>query len=687
MEKTSRKTISQKPNEVKARLEELRRQIGQHDYNYYVLSRPTVTDREYDALYKELLELEDEFPSLISEDSPTQRVPDQPEEQFEKVAHRRPMLSLSNSYSPEDILAFDERVKKFLGKDKPICYFVEPKLDGLAIELVYENGLLKSALTRGDGVVGENVLSNVKTIRSIPLRLPAAESIKVFEVRGEILMFKEDFKKLNEAQQEEGEVPFANPRNAAAGTIRQLDPRITAKRPLRFFGYAAGEYDSKLKFKTHEELEEKILSLGIPTLLKQKIKVGRKEISLTHSCEDAQQAVEYYHQIHEIRHHLPFDIDGVVVKVNDLHLQDELGFVARSPRWATAAKFEPEQAETQIEEIVVQVGRTGALTPVAIMKPVEVGGVTVTNATLHNQDEIDRKDIRVGDFVVIQRAGDVIPEVVRVITEKRKSSSKPFTIPRKCPVCGKPAEKNEGEAVLRCVNPVCEARLKESLKHFIARRAMNLEGLGDKLIDALVDAGLVKSFSDIYKLTHKNLIGLERQGEKSVQNILDSIEKSRKTTLDRFLFALGIRFVGEQTAKDIVSHFGSLDEIMKASEEELQNVDGVGERVAHSLYTSLQQKDLRQEIKDIQKAGVEFAKISKATGALTGQSFVITGTLPLPRPEVQDMIEKNGGKVSSSVGKKVNYVLAGEDPGSKIDKARDLKIPILNWAEFEKLLK
>jgi DNA ligase (NAD+) len=682
MEKRVRKTISQKAGEVKARLEELRRLIAEHDYNYYVLNRPVVTDREYDALYKELLDIEDENPTFVTLDSPTQRVPDEPEEYFEKAQHRRPMLSLANSYSPEDILAFDERVKKFLGTDKPVEYFCEPKFDGLAIELVYENGVLVSALTRGDGVVGENVISNVRTIRSIPLKLSTAKPPALFEVRGEVLMFKEDFKELNEAQQEAGEVPFANPRNAAAGTIRQLDPRIAAKRPLRFFGYACGEYDASLKFKTHLALEEKIAEFGIPSIINQNL----KKITLTRVCKSADEAVEYYNQIQSIRHSLPYDIDGIVVKVNDLHLQGEIGFVARSPRWATAAKFEPERAETVIKDIVIQVGRTGALTPVAVMDPVEVGGVKVTNATLHNQDEIDRKDIRIGDCVLIHRAGDVIPEVIEVLTTKRKAGSKPFKIPQKCPVCGQPAEKNEGEAVLRCVNPVCQARIKESLKHFVARRAMNVEGLGDRLIETLVDTGRVKSFSGIYRLGHEALISLDRQGEKSVQNILDSIETSRKTTLDRFIFALGIRFVGEQTAKDLAHHFGSIEELAKATEEDLLNVEGVGEKVAHTLHAAFQQRALLQEIKEIQKAGVTFAKVARAKGGLSGKTFVITGTLPVPRPEVQDLIEKNGGRVSSSVSKKTNYLVAGEEAGSKLEKAKELGIEILDWDKLQTLL-
>ncbi|MEQ1877363.1 MAG: NAD-dependent DNA ligase LigA, partial [Bdellovibrionia bacterium] len=625
-----RKTISQKPGEVKARLEELRRQIAQHDYNYYVLNRPTVTDREYDALYKELLQIEDEHPSFVTPDSPTQRVPDEPEDRFEKAQHRRPMLSLSNSYSPEDILAFDERVKKVLGSESPVEYFCELKLDGLAIELVYEKGALISALTRGDGVVGENVISNVKTIRAIPLKLSLNKPPAVFEVRGEVMMLKEDFKQLNEAQQEEGEEPFANPRNAAAGTIRQLDPRITAKRALRFFGYGTGE-TSGLSFKTQHDLEEKIGELGIPTVFGQTVKSGKKEITLARKCKSAEEAVEYYHQIQQIRHELPFDIDGIVVKVNDIKLQEELGFVARSPRWATAAKFEPEQAETTVEKIEIQVGRTGALTPVAVMKPVQVGGVTVTNATLHNQGEIDRKDVRVGDHVVIQRAGDVIPEVVKVILEKRKAGSKPFTSPKKCPACKQDAEKAEDEAVLRCVNPVCPARVKESLKHFIGRRAMNVERLGDRLIETLVDAGHINSFSGIYRLDHETLISLDRQGEKSVQNILESIEKSRETTLGRFIFALGVRHVGEQTAKDLAHQFGSIEKLAEATEEELLNVEGVGEKVALSVFSAFQQKALQKEIKELLKAGVKFAKAAKGSSRLAGKTFVITGTLPVPR--------------------------------------------------------
>lgn len=686
MEKKARKTISQKAGEVKARLEELRRLIAEHDHNYHVLDRPTITDREYDALYKELLDIEDEHPEFIDPNSPTQKVGGEALEAFEKVTHRRPMLSLSNSYTPEDFVAFDSRVKKILGQEESPEYLCEPKFDGLAIELVYEEGKLVAAVTRGDGVVGENVIGNIKrAVKNVPLELKAKKRPKIFEVRGEVVMLKSDFKALNDVQQDSGQQPYANPRNAAAGMIRRLEKQVSKSPLLTFFGYACGVY-TDIDFKTQSELENKItdfgiLPNGIDFLLKDPdTLVGGK------LCKTTEDVLEYYKTIEKNRHKFPFDIDGIVIKVNSLRLQEEIGFIARTPRWATAFKFEPEQAETIVEKITIQVGRTGALTPVANLRPVQVGGVTITNATLHNQDEIDRKDIRVGDSVIVRRAGDVIPEVVKVLLEKRKKGSKAFTIPSKCPVCGQPAEKPEDEAVLRCENPVCQARIKESLKHFVGRKAMNIEGLGDRLIESLVDSGRIKSFSGIYKLDRDSLLSLERQGEKSVQNILESIEKSRSTTLDRFVFALGIRHVGEQTAKDLVHHFGSIEALTKASEEDLHHVEGVGEKVAHSLFQAFQQKTLLQEIKEIQKAGVRFAKSAKGSGGLSGKTFVITGTLPVPRPEVQDLIEKNGGRVSSSVSKKTNYLVAGEDAGSKLEKAQELEIEILDWDKLQALL-
>ena len=679
----------------------LKAEINKHDYQYYVLDRPSITDQDYDRLYAELLEIEKKNPSLITPDSPTQRVSGQALDVFEKVTHRKPMLSLSNSYSPEDVEAFDERIKKFLHTEEEITYFCEPKFDGLAIELIYENGELTGAITRGDGTVGENVLSNVRTIRSLPLRLNGAP--KLLEVRGEVLMLKKDFQKLNEQQQEAGEVPFANPRNAAAGSIRQLDPAIAAARPLRVFAYAPGVIEG-VKFKSQKEFEEKIAEMGLPTVgvsepseplityihhAKEQLAKGDSRPPLGRICKGAKEAIEYYHFIESIRKQLPFDIDGIVTKVNDYKLQEELGFIARNPRWATAAKFKPEQATTVVNEINVQVGRTGALTPVAIMEPVRVGGVTVTNATLHNQDEIDRKDVRVGDTVVIQRAGDVIPEIVEVVLAKRPKNSKAFHLPNKCPVCKEPVTKIEGEVVLRCTNPVCPAILKESLKHFVARRAMNVEKLGDRLIETLVDAGLVRSFSDLYRLTKDKLLELDRQGEKSVSNLLENIDASRNSTLPRFIYSLGIRFVGEQTAKSLAKAFGSIEAVIEADEERLLQVADIGPKVAESIRRTLNNPALRKEIEMLQKLGVKFEETGPKvvrTAKLEGKKFVITGTLPVGRDDVKDLIENNGGVVQGSVSKKTDFLLAGDEAGSKLQKATELGVAILDWDQFQKML-
>lgn len=690
--------------DLQKKVQELRELIRKHDHQYYVLDQPIISDREYDLLFAELVEIENANPSLIVPDSPTQRVGGSPAEAFAKIDHRTPMLSLSNSYSPEDILAFDERVRKFLHTEGEIEYFCEPKFDGLAIELIYEDGLLVKALTRGDGTTGEDVLSNVLTIRSIPQKLNIKVPPALFEVRGEILMFKGDFQKLNEDQQEEGEVPFANPRNAAAGSIRQLDPRIAAARPLRFFAYASGSIEG-MNFESQAEMEKCFEQFGLPTI---GISINAKEESffntttshlkenrrppLARICQNAAEAVQYYHDIEKLRHLLPFDIDGIVVKANLFSVQMELGFVARSPRWATAAKFQPEQAETVIKDIVIQVGRTGALTPVALMEPIRVGGVTITNATLHNQDEIDRKGIRVGDHVIVQRAGDVIPEVVRVVEEKRPSSTSAFIIPKECPSCHEPAIKPEGEAVLRCMNPICPAKIKEAIKHFVSRKAMNVEKLGDRLIETLVDHQLISSFSDIYRLDHSDLIALERQGEKSVSNLLKSIEKSRKTTLARLIYALGIRFVGEATAKALARSFGSINALMATDYERLLLIDDVGPKVAASLLSAIHSEALKKEITELKELGVEYSSPTNSeksylkSDRLIGLKFVITGTLPVSRDEAKDLIESHNGIVATSVSKKTNYVLAGDEAGSKLEKATQLGVPVIDWADLQKLI-
>lgn len=655
----------------------LKKLISYHDDLYHGQDAPEISDYEYDQLFAELLELEKSHPELDISDSPSHRVGGLAIAQFQKVRHRVPMLSLANSYSPEDIVAFDERVKKFLRSDKPVEYFAELKLDGLSMELVYENGSLVRALTRGDGVVGEDVTHNIKTIKSIPLKLKTKNPPDLLEVRGEVLIFKKDFLEMNESYEEQGLPIFANPRNAAAGTVRQLDPKIAASRPLKFFAYSLGAIEG-ITFSSQQKIEEEFAKFGLPILKK----------DLTCCSANVNDVVEYYHHIETVRPSLDFDIDGIVIKVNSLSLQEDLGLVARSPRWATAAKFKPTQAETVIEEIQVQVGRTGALTPVALMKPVKVGGVTITNATLHNQDEIDRKDVRVGDTVVIQRAGDVIPEVVSVVLAKRPASSFPFKIPSHCPVCETKAVKQEEDAVLRCPNPQCPAIVVESIKHFVSRRAMNVEKVGEKLIETFVRVKLISTFSDLYSLKKSELLELERQGEKSVDNILKSIASSKKTTLARFIYALGIRFVGEQTAKLLAEHFLDIEKFMKASTEELEKIPEIGPKVSASIAEWLQEKRNQNEVKALLRAGIEFEKSTRnADGPLSGKSFLVTGTLPVKRDEAHQFIESNGGKLLSGVSSKLSYLVVGDDPGSKVDKAQSLGVAMISWEQLQDLAK
>jgi DNA ligase (NAD+) len=688
--------MSARKSPVAERYNELKAQIREHDYNYFVLAQPTISDFNYDQLFAELLKLEREHPEMVSADSPSQRVGGEAVASFEKIPHRRPMLSLANTYSVDEVREFDERVRKFLESDKPVSYFCELKFDGLACELIYEKGHLTGALTRGDGTTGENVLSNVKTIRSIPLKLSGTGVPPLFEVRGEVLIFKADFAKLNEDQQAGGEMTFANPRNAAAGAIRQLDPRISAKRALRFFSYAPGELEGK-RPESQAQWLDWMRERGLPCIdydrwpkVRAAMQRGyRQGVPLAAVCEGIEEAVEYYDQILKLRHQLPFDIDGIVIKVNSYALQDRLGTVARSPRWAAAAKFPPEQACTTIENIVVQVGRTGAMTPVAVMAPVKVGGVTITNATLHNQSEVDRKDVRIGDTVVVQRAGDVIPEVVEVVLDKRPPGARKFKMPKDCPVCGEPAVLPEGEVVTRCVNAFCPAILNESLKHFASRRAMNIEKLGDKIIEQMTETGLVKSFSDLYKLNQEKILTLPRQGEKSAQNIADSIETSRHTTLARFIYALGIRFVGEATAKALATHYKTLDAFLEANETELIEVEDIGPKVASAIMERLKKSDFRKEVKRLIDNGVEIErpkKVSAGEQPLKGVSIVITGTLPRSRDEIKDQIVALGGKSPGSVSKNTNYVLAGDEAGSKLDKAQELGVQVLDWDGYLKLI-
>lgn len=687
--------MSPKKTSSRDRLQELKSEIREHDYNYYVLQQPTISDYEFDQLFAELLKIEHEHPEWVTPDSPSQRVSGDAVDEFEKIPHRKPMLSLSNTYSMDEIREFDERVRKFLETDNPVTYFCELKFDGLAIELIYEKGHLVGALTRGDGTTGENVLSNIRTLRTVPLNLKGKPP-ELLEARGEVLMFKQDFKKLNEQQEEEGHLTFANPRNAAAGSIRQLDPKITRSRPLRMFVYAPGVVEG-LKIKSQEEWFSDLRSFGLPCLeplpwseLSARLKKGYSgDLKLAALCEGADEAVEYYDAILKLRHQLPFDIDGVVIKINSYPVQERLGTVARSPRWATAAKFPPEQGTTTIENIAIQVGRTGAMTPVAVMKPVKVGGVTIENATLHNPSEVERKDIRIGDTVIIQRAGDVIPEVVEVVLSKRPAHAKKFKMPNHCPVCGHLAVLEESEVIPRCVNSFCPAIINEALKHFASRRAMNIEKLGDKIIEQMTEHKLVETFSDLYKLTHKDVLSLPRQGEKSAQNIIDSIEASRHTTLGRFIFALGIRFVGEQTGKSLATHYKELDRFLETTEAELVEIEDIGPKVAASIMNRLSDSSFRKEVKKLIQNGVEIERPKKLAGGQTlkGLSIVITGTLPQSRDDIKDLIVSLGGKTPGSVSKNTNYVLAGEEAGSKLEKAQELGVPVLDWDGFQALLK
>jgi DNA ligase (NAD+) len=648
-------------------------EVNHHNERYHKLDQPEISDYDYDQLFEKLLAFEKEHPGLDTSSSPTQKAGATVLDAFQKHPHRKPMLSLSNSYNEDDLLEFNERVKKFLRADDDVEYFAELKLDGLSMELVYEKGKLVRALTRGDGLIGEDVTHNILTIKSIP------KSIKhkgLLEVRGEVLIFKKDFAEMNELQVELGLPEFANPRNAAAGAIRQLDAKIAASRPLKFFAYGLGEYDG-MTFTSQENTENTFKNLGFPIL----------DESLICITSDMDQLVDFYKKIETKRSSLPYDIDGIVVKVNSFKLQDELGMVARSPRWATATKFKPEKAETQIEDIRVQVGRTGALTPVAIMKPVKVGGVTITNATLHNQDEINRKDVRIGDFVFVQRAGDVIPEITEVILSKRSKKSEPFMIPAKCPVCATQTVKEEVDAVSRCPNQTCPAVLKESIKHFISRRAMNMEKLGDKLVEALVEKDLVNKFSDLYKLDEEKLSQLERQGEKSISNILQSIEKSKATTLAKFIYALGIRFVGEQTAKLLADHYLTVEKFIESSKEDLETIPEIGPKVSVAILNALNNRDFVKEVRTLVKSGIVFQQSQRnQSGALAGMSFLVTGTLPVKRDEAHTVIESNGGKLLSSVSSKLSYLVAGDDPGSKIEKARSVNVEIISWDELLKML-
>ena len=665
--------------QAKAKIGKLREEINFHNYRYYVLDNPVISDVQYDQLMRELEDLERKFPHLVTPTSPTQRVGAPPLEKFEEVRHTLPMLSLANAFDEEEVKEFDTRVKRFLEIAKDIEYSAELKVDGVAVELSFQDGRFIAGSTRGDGFVGENVTQNLRTVKTIPLTLIRGKESPLpsrLEVRGEVYLPIKAFQALNIKRERSAEPPFANPRNAAAGSLRQLDSSITAQRPLDIFCYGVGQLSGR-SFETHWETLEALGHWGF------KVNPHRKR------CRRIEEALEYYREMDELREKLPYEIDGVVIKVNSLRLQETLGTIARSPRWALAFKFKPKQVTTKIRDIVVQVGRTGALTPTAVMDPVRVGGVEISRATLHNQDEIDKKDVRIGDTVVVQRAGDVIPEVVRVIPEKRTGKEKKFRLPAKCPVCASEVFKPEGEAVARCTGIACPAQLKESLIHFSSRGAMNIDGLGEKIIDQLVDRGLAKDYADLYALTLEDLLTLERMGEKLGGNILTSIENSKKTSLDRLVYALGIRHVGEHIAKLLAREFPNLEELSKASEEKLMSIREVGPQVAKSIAKFFQQKNNLRVIQKLKELGVEHPPPNqRLSKKFEGQTFVFTGALKtMSRDEAESRVESLGGRASPSVSKKTDFVVVGDEPGSKYEKARALGVKILPEEEFLKILK
>ncbi len=664
----------------------LRAEIERHSHAYYVQDAPTVPDAEYDRLFRELHELEQAHPQLLTPDSPTQRVGGAALPGFAQIAHRTPMLSLNNAFGDAEVEAFDKRVSEALGQES-VEYAAELKFDGLAISLTYERGLLVQAATRGDGETGEDVTANVRTIRVIPLRLDLPRPPRRIEVRGEVLLYKADFSELNRRQREAGEKEFVNPRNAAAGALRQLDSRITARRPLRFFAYGIGGYDSEEAGEalpptlpaTHAGLLDWYADIGLPVC-------GERVVA-----HGAAGLLAFYRGVGARRASLPYDIDGVVYKVNRMEHQKALGFVSRAPRFAVAHKFPAQEELTEVLDIEVQVGRTGAITPVARLKPVFVGGVTVTNATLHNEDEVRRKDVWRGDMVFVRRAGDVIPEVVMVSKPGPRGAADRFVMPVQCPVCGSEVVREEGEAIARCSGGLfCAAQRKQALLHFAQRRAMDIEGLGDKLVDQLVDAGVIKTPADLYKLGVTSLAALERMAVKSARNVVEAIEQSRRTTLPRFLFGLGIRQVGEATAKDLARQFGTLDAIMDASEDQLLQVPDVGPIVAASIARFFRQAHNREVVQQLCAAGVswpEGAPQQNVVSTLAGKTFVLTGALPnLSREDAKEMIEARGGKVAGSVSKKTDYVVAGAEAGSKLLKAQELGLAILDETALKNLL-
>jgi DNA ligase (NAD+) len=661
-----------------SKVKHLRETLHHHNYRYYVLDDPEISDAGYDRLMQELIRLEETHPQLASPDSPSARVGAPPLTRFDSISHTIPMLSLDNGFSNADVYDFDSRVKRNLGSDDDIAYTAEPKMDGVAVELIYENGRLAAAATRGDGVTGELITANVKTIGAVPLLMQSGKLLGVpsrLEVRGEVFIGIEAFKQLNQERMDQDLPPFANPRNAAAGSLRQLDSKITAGRPLDIFFYGVGTV-TDVDLESHWDLLQSLQRWGfkINPLIRPKINV--------------QGILEFYRELSEARHQLPYDIDGMVIKVDSLRQQQQLGATTRSPRWALAYKFEAIQETTLLENIEVQVGRTGVLTPVAHLSPINVGGATVSRATLHNEDEIEKKDVRVGDTVLVQRAGDVIPEVVKVILSKRSGVEKKFVMPDTCPVCGSPVVRMESESARRCINTNCSAQVKERIKHFASKGAFDIDGLGDKLVDQLVDKKFLSSYADLFKLSEETLAGLERMGAKSASNLISAIESSKLISFARFLYALGIRHVGEHVAVLLADQFDSLEALGNCSKEDLTAIDGVGPIVAESIAGFFKQEENLNTVYRILHSGVRIIfKADKKTGQLDGKTFVLTGTLAgMTRRQAKDMILSAGGKVSGSVSRSTDFVVAGESPGAKLVKAQELGIAVIGENAFKELL-
>lgn len=663
---------------TRAEVEALRRDIDHHNYRYYVQDDPEIADAEYDRLLRQLEEIEAEWPEFRSADSPTQRIgAPVPAAGFKVITRTVPMLSIDNAMDEAEVREWRERLIRAVGAAGETGYVCEPKMDGTAVELVYEKGSLVQASTRGDGTNGEDVTANVRTIRAIPLRLrdDGTKPPALLSVRGEIYMRKADFERINQKQADEGEKLYANPRNTAAGSLKQIDPRVTAARPLRFFAYGAAGL-ARTGINSQSGLLEALKAWGLPVN------------PLSQECDSIEDIIAYHAKLAEVRDRLPYEIDGVVIKVDDFAVQTEAGTRSRSPRWAVAWKFPPQEARTKVNAIAVYVGRTGALTPVAHVEPVHVGGVTVSNVTLHNEDEVLRKDVRVGDTVWVRRAGDVIPELVAPILELRPDGTRKFKMPAKCPVCGTPVERIEGEAVTRCPNITCPAQVRGRLIHFASRGAMDIEGLGEKLVDSLVTAELVEDPSDIYHLTLGQLVELERMGEKSAQNVIDAIEKSKQTTLARFIYAMAIPGVGETVAELLANHFDSIDPMLDATTEQLSEIRGIGDVLAEEIHTWASVKKNRKVVTRLLEAGIKFKQAPRATSnEFDGQTFVFTGTLTkFTREEAEAEVKKRGGKAAGSVSKQTSYVVAGEKAGSKLEKAQKLGVAVIDEDEFLKMI-